>query len=124
MTDINRHLFLLLLLFSFRQIEANALSWSDLDATAHDSLLKVCRVLQLTLKGIAESMNRADELVASMKIESQALKAAQARDEKWKAELVGRYGARDLVMNECISRLIYRSINFSIYLSLSPLPVL
>ena len=95
-----------------------------MDATAHDSLLKVCRVLQLTLKGIAESMNRADELVASMKIESQALKAAQARDEKWKAELVGRYGARDLVMNECISRLIYRSINFSIYLSLSPLPVL
>ena len=79
--------FVLLLLL---QIEADALSWSDLDENVQDSLTKVCHVLQLSLKGIAESMNRADELVASMKVDSQALKAAQTRDKRRKDELVRR----------------------------------
>lgn len=72
------------------QIEADALSWSDLDENVQDSLTKVCHVLQLSLKGIAESTNRADQLVASMKIDTRALKAARARDKKWKEELISR----------------------------------
>lgn len=78
------------LYLSVLQIEADALSWSDLDENMQDSLTKVCHVLQLSLKGIAESTNRADELVASMKIDSRALKAAQARDKRWKDELISR----------------------------------